>query len=114
MDPNEKIFLKIREDNPTKSFEMNIGSKGIAQEEPVFFDTTAQQETTEKEFWKRKEEVRNAIPNDPPVMTVSCYYANGLHKNTTIVNIAQLTKPSRILIEQESDPIYQNLQLCMW
>ena len=35
---------------------------------------------------------------------MSCYYANDLHKDTTIVNVAQLTKPSRILIEQDSDP----------
>ena len=37
-------------------------------------------------------------------MAVSCFYANDLHKVTTIVNVAQLTKPSRILIEQDSDP----------
>ena len=85
---------------------MNINSTGIVREEPFFFDTTDQQETTEKELWKGKEEARNAIPNAiPSVITVSCYYANDLHKNTTIVNIAQLTKPSRILIEQDSDPI---------
>ena len=65
-------------------------------------------ETTEKELWKRKVEARNAIPNDPPVITVSCYYANDLHKDTTIVNIVQLTKPSRALIEQESDPTLLN------
>ena len=35
---------------------------------------------------------------------MSCYYANDLHKDTSIVNIAQLTKPSGILIEQDSDP----------
>ena len=52
MDPNEKIILKIREDILTKSIEVNIETTGIAQEEPVFFDTTDQQETTEKEFWK--------------------------------------------------------------
>ena len=80
---------------------MDIESTDIVQEEPVFFDTTDQQETTEKELWKRKEQVRNAIPNDPPVITVSCYYANDLLKDTKIVNIAQLTKPSRILIEQD-------------
>ena len=39
---------------------------------------------------------------------VSCYYANDLHKDTTIVNIAQLTKPSRILIVQDSDPTLLN------
>ena len=35
---------------------------------------------------------------------MSCYYANDLHKDTAIVNITQLTKPSRSLIEQDSDP----------
>ena len=64
MDPNEKIIFTIREDFPTKPIEVNIESTGIAQEKPVFSDTTDQEETTEKELWKRKEQVRNAIPND--------------------------------------------------
>ena len=89
---------------------MNIESTGIAQEEQVFHDPTDQQETTEKELWTRKERAGNAIPNNPPVITVSCYYANDLHKDTTIVNIAQSTKPSRILIEQESDPTLLNFK----
>ena len=110
MDPNEKMILKIREDIPTKPIEVNIESTGIAQEEPVFFDTTDQEQTTEKELWTRKEQARNAIPNGPPVITVSCYYANDLHKNTTIMNIAQLTKPSRILIEQDLDPTLLNFK----
>ena len=110
MDPNEKILLKIREDIATKPMEVNIESTGIAQEETVFFDPTNQQETTEKELWKRKEEARNAIPTDPPGITVSCYYANDLQKDKTIVNIAQLTKPSRILIEQDSDPTLRNFK----
>ena len=110
MDPNEKIILKIREDIPTKAIEVNIESTGIAQEEQVFFNPAEPQETTEKELWKRKEDVRIAITNDPPVITVSCYYANDLHKDTTIVNIAQLSKPSRILIEQDSDPTLLNFK----
>ena len=72
--------------------------------QPLHKKTTDEQETTEKELWKRKEEARNAKPNDPSVITVSCYYAKELHKNTTNVSIAQLTKPSRILMEQDSDP----------
>ena len=110
MDPNEKIVLKIREDIPTKPIEVNIESTGIARQETVFFDPTDQLQTTEKELWKRREEARNAIPNDPPVITLSCYYANDLHKDTTIVNIAQLTKPSCILIEQDSDPTLLNVK----
>ena len=70
MHPNEKRILEIREDIPTKPIEVNIESTGIAQEETVFFDPTDPQETTEKELWKRKEEAQNAIPNDPPVITV--------------------------------------------
>ena len=107
-DPNEKK-LKIREDIPTKPIEVNIESTGIAQEEMVFFDPTDQLETIEKNFWKRKE-ARNAIPSDPPVITVSCYYAKNLHKDTTIVNISQITKPSRILIELDSDPTLLNFK----
>ena len=33
-----------------------------------------------------------------------------MHKDTPIVNIAQLTKPSRILIEQDSDPTLLNFK----
>ena len=50
MDPNVKKILKIREDIPTKPIEVNIESTGNAKEEPVFSDTTAQHETTEKEL----------------------------------------------------------------
>ena len=110
VDPNEKIILKIRKDIPAKPIEVNIESTGIAQEEQVFFDNADQQETTENEYWKREVEARNAIPNDPPVIKVSCYYANDLHKDTTILKIAQLTKPSRMLIEEESDPTLLNFE----
>ena len=47
MDPNEKINLKVREDIRAKPIEVNIESTGIAKEDPIFFDTTDQQETTE-------------------------------------------------------------------
>ena len=41
---------------------------------------------------------------------MACYYANDLHKDATIVNIEQLTKPSRIVIEQNSDPTLLNFK----
>ena len=62
------------------------------------------------ELWKHKEEPRNSILNDPTVITASCYYANDLHKDTKIVNIEQLTKSSRILIEQYSNPTLLNFK----
>ena len=89
---------------------MNLECRGIAQEKPVFFDTTYRYETTEKDIWKRKEDTRSAIPNDPPVITVSCYRANDLQKETTIVNKAELTKPSPRLLEQDSDSTKLNFK----
>ena len=89
---------------------MNIAATGISQEETVFLDTTDKQKTTEEELWKRKEETRNAMPNHPPIITVSCFYAIDLHKDTTIVKIAQLTKSSRIHIGQDSDPTLLNFK----
>ena len=54
MDPNAKIILKIIQDIPKKLIEVNIDSSGISQEERVFFDTTDQQEATERELWNIK------------------------------------------------------------
>ena len=43
---------------------MNIESTGTAQQEPVFSNTTEQQETTEKKIWTRKEKARYVIPKN--------------------------------------------------
>ena len=106
MDPNEKVFLKMRGDIPTKQVEVNIESTVIAQEGPVSFDTTDQHETTEKKLWKLQEEARNVVSNDPPVTIVSCFYANNLHKDTTIVNIAYFTKHRVYLSNKILTPHY--------
>ena len=50
MDPNEKVFLKTKEDLPIKPIEVNNETIGIAKEEMVFSDTTDHYETTEKEL----------------------------------------------------------------
>ena len=89
---------------------MKIESTGIAQQEPVFSDNTDQQETTEKEIWKGKKEAENAIPDNAAVIVVSCCYANDLYKDTTTVNIAQLTKPTRVFIEQDPDLTVKNFK----
>ena len=41
---------------------------------------------------------------------MSWYYANDLPEDTTIVNTTQLTKASRILIEQDSHPTSLNFK----
>ena len=82
----------------------------MAQEEPFFSETTYRQETPANELWKCKEKKCRAVPTVPPVFTVSCCYTNDLHKDTTIVNIAQLTKPSRALTEHDSGSTVLNLK----
>ena len=109
-DPNVKFLQKSRKDIFTKRIEVNIESRGSAKEKPVFFDTTDHYETTAKELWKRRQEKRNAIPSEPPVITLSSYHANDVHKDTTYVNKIQITKPSGILIEQMFDPTLLNFK----
>ena len=58
MDPNDKTNRKIGEDIPTKRIELNIDSKGIAQEELIFL--TLQTNTrSQKKFGsvKKKHEI---------------------------------------------------------
>ena len=110
MDPNDLIILKIREDIPTEPNEVNIGSTGIAQEEQFLHYATDQHQTTENKNWKLKQETENAKINDPPVITVSWYYATELQQDTKIVEIAQLSKLSRILLEQDSDSTLLNFK----
>ena len=43
-------------------------------------------------------------------MTVSCYYTTELHTDRTNVRIAQLPKPSRLHIEQDSDSTLLNFR----
>ena len=54
MDPYEKIILNTREHIPTKLIEVNIEITGIEKEETVIFNTTEQQNATEKDLWKDK------------------------------------------------------------
>ena len=69
VDPIERRNLKIREGNPTKPIEVNIESTGIAQEQPVFFDTTARQETTEK--GKKKNFGIVKMKHEMPYLTIN-------------------------------------------
>ena len=59
MDPTERIISKNIEDITRRPIELKIESTCISQEEPVFFDTTNSQETTEKENWKHKRQTRS-------------------------------------------------------
>ena len=105
MDQKEKIILNFGTDTPTKPLELTIESRGIAQKE-WFFLNHRPTETIEEELWNRKEKKRRAIPRDPPVIIVSCYYAKDAHNYKTIVKTAQLTKLSAYLRKNIQIPYY--------
>ena len=68
--------------------ELNIECTGIAQEKPVLLTEQTQTRLQTKNFGRAKRKHGRVLPTEPPVITVSCYYVNDLHKNTTIGNLA--------------------------
>ena len=102
MDPVEKIILKTEKTFQQNRWKLTLNSESLHKRNWSFLISQTSMRPQKKNFGNV--ETGNATPNDPRVNTVPCYYANDLHKDTTIVNIAQLTKPSSILIEQDSDP----------
>ena len=103
MDPNERIILIIREDIPTKPIEVNIESTGIAREKQVLSYHRPTRNHRKSALETQRSNTKSYTQGST-LFTVSCYYANDVHKDTIIVNLAQLTKRSRILIEHDSDP----------
>ena len=55
MEPDEKIILKIRKDNPKKPIEVNIESTGIVQEESIFLIPQTNTRPQNKNFGDVKE-----------------------------------------------------------
>ena len=106
LDGMEKLFPKTKKDRPTKPIEVNRQFTGNPQEEPVFFGTRDLHETLRnhsRSVQKKHAAIHRNIPTEWQFITVLCHFATDLHKETIIVNIAQLTKPSRILIQQNPD-----------
>ena len=106
----EKIVLSIREDITVRTFEVNIESKGIAPEQPVFNTDDDLTEIPEQGFWERKADVRNTISSQPMVITIASYYHIDLPKKPSILDMAHVNKPSGLFIEQISDPFLLNFK----
>ena len=103
-DPNEKTVLEMREAITVKPIEVNMESAGITPGKSVFHTDDDMTEIPEKETSQRKADVRNTTSSQSPVITIaSCYYTD-LPKEPSIIDMAQFNKPSRLHIEQNSDP----------
>ena len=109
-DANEKIVLNIREDIPTRHREVYIQSTGISLGKPVFNTVDDLTEVPEQKIWQRKAEIRNTAPSQPPAITISAYSHIDLPKGRSIIDMAYLKKPSKILIEQDFHPKLQGFK----
>ena len=62
--PKEKLILRIREDISITSIELNVQSAGVTEEEQIFY--TDDDEETEEQIWKRKQDARSKPSNQLP------------------------------------------------
>ena len=102
-DPIEKIFLKIIEDSFTLPTEVNIESIGKAQKYQVSFQTDDVELPSKEWLWQHKQDKRNAVLTDFPVIILSHLHKNDTGTNTIMHNIKLFNKVPRILIEQDAD-----------
>ena len=62
--PKEKLILRIREDISSTPIELDVQSAGVIEEEQIFY--TDENEETEEQIWKRKQDARSNPTNQPP------------------------------------------------
>ena len=85
MDPNEKLFLKIREDFGTRPIEVNVQSAGVSEEEQVFF--TEEGDATEKQIWERKRLSEEGHKVDENVIQIDAISENNVDEITNFTQI---------------------------
>ena len=106
--PKEKLIRRIREDISTTPIELNVQSAGVTEEEQIFY--TDDDEETEEQIWKRKQDARSNPMNQPPDILLDHL---STHDNTQFQtpNIQKLAKPTTMAIEQQNDLILHQLRL---
>ena len=109
-DSNGKPIPKIREDVPTQPIEVNTHSTGIAQEDQLFLQADDVLMPSEEQLLQRKQDKRQAINTEPPVITVSHCYIKDIYTNTLTHSMEPFSKIPRILIEQNADPVFFNFK----
>ena len=77
----KKIFLES-EKIPTQPIEANIESTRIAQEDQVSFHTDDIDLPSEEQLWLEKQDKRNAVNMEAPVITESHWHKNDKCTNT--------------------------------
>ena len=106
--PKEKLILRIREDISTTPIELNVQSAGVTEEEQIFY--TDDDEETEEQIWKRKNDARSNPTNRPPESLLD-HLGTHNKKLSQTQNIQRLAKPNTMAIEQQNDTTLHQLRL---
>ena len=105
--PKEKLILRIREDISTTPIELNVQLAGVTEEEQIFY--TDDDEKTEEQIWKRKQDARSNPSNQ-----LSDILSEKLSKHDSIdfqtPTLQKLAKPITMAIEQQNDISLQQLR----
>ena len=86
VDPNEKLILKIQEDVPTQTIEVNIQSTGLTQDDQVFYHRVHAELPSEEQLWQRKQK------------TLSDSYIDDKCTNTLMQTMETFNKVPSILL----------------
>ena len=106
--PKERLILRIREDISTTPIELNVQSAGVTTEEQIFY--TDEDEKTEEQIWKRKQDARSNPTNQPPDNLLEHLSThNNTHFQMSILQ--KLAKPTTMAFEQQNDLIIHQLRL---
>ena len=106
--PKEKLILRIREDISITPIEFNVQSAGVTEEEQIFY--TDDDEETEEQVWKRKQDARSKPSNQlPDILLEKLSKHDSIYFHTPLLQ--KLAKPITMTIEQQNDIILQQLRL---
>ena len=105
--PKEKLILRIREDISITPIELNVQLAGVAEEEQIFY--TDDDEETEEQIWKRKQDARSKPSNQlPDILLEKLSKHDSIYFQTP--TLQKLAKPITMAIEQQNDIILQQLR----
>ena len=108
--PHERNKHETRQVISTKSIEVNEESAGISPEEPLLNTNENQFETPEQDTWQQNVEIRNTTPGQARVITFASYFLIEIPKESSTMDKTHFSKPSRKLIEQNSDFYFSEIQ----
>ena len=105
--PKEKLILRIREDISITPIELKVQSAGVTEEEQIFY--TDDDEETEEQIWKRKQDARSKPSNQlSDILLEKLSEHDSIYFQTP--TLEKVAKPITMAIEQQNDIISQQLR----